>query len=216
MQTITEEEYEGQEKKLIEGILNGGEYLFDNLVQPYYEVLYKVIESYLPDHDEVAGILQTTLEKAYKELELYDSQNEFSHWLINIAINEAQSKANQVLVGDISSTQDVDKIEQPFNLVNASSETIDSVKIKDLYEIQDEIEKLPQKFRIIYSLKMFAFMRNKEIAKCLSISKAEVKSAINAAKVFLVQRRKSNAARGYLQHVKDWIKHLKATFDVTL
>src|SRR5690606_10372768 len=108
-----------------------------------------------------------------------------STWLIRIGINEAliqlraQEKARTYYIGEGDSEnirQMADRQMDPeMQIVNKEGERL----------LEQAIDRLPEKFRVVYVLKEVEGLSNSEIAKCLDITDENVKVRIHRAKKML-------------------------------
>lgn len=173
------------ELEIIRRILAGEKELFEILLRRYNQTLYRVVRGYLHDGNEVEDAMQNAYLKAFDKLSQFRGESSFSTWLIRIGINEAliqlraQEKARTYYIGEGDSEnirQMADRQMDPeMQIVNKEGERL----------LEQAIDRLPEKFRVVYVLKEVEGLSNSEIAKCLDITDENVKVRIHRAKKML-------------------------------
>jgi RNA polymerase sigma-70 factor (ECF subfamily) len=92
MQLFSEQECRtrcgSEEAVLIGRILAGRKDLFDELLKPHLEPLWRVVQAKMGTDTDVEDVVQQTLLKAYLHLEQFRNEARFSTWLIRIALHE--------------------------------------------------------------------------------------------------------------------------------
>lgn len=173
------------DNEIVERVLKGEKVLFEILLRRYNQTLYRVIRSYLKQDEDVEDAMQDTYLKAFEKLPQFRGTAAFSTWLIRIGINEALlrirslSKEQKLYIHeDISSA---DKIIQfpDTKRMNPEKQTIQH---ETRQFIEQAIDQLPEKYRVIYVLKEIEGIENQEIANCLGITNANVKVRLHRAK----------------------------------
>ena len=75
----------------IEKALQGDKHAFDDLVLKYQHRLFKLVNRYVRDPNEVYDIVQEAFIKAYRALPHFRGDSAFYTWLYRIAINTAKN-----------------------------------------------------------------------------------------------------------------------------
>jgi RNA polymerase sigma-70 factor (ECF subfamily) len=135
--------------------------------------------------------MQNTYLKAFLNLDQFKHASKFSTWLIRIGINEALSrlkdKAKEYTLNDQSihiESQTVLEIPDS-NQLNPENRIIRN-EAKLLLE--NTIDSLELKYKMVYVLKEVEGMPMKEIAACLNISVSNVKVRLHRAKNMLKEK----------------------------
>jgi len=173
-----------EDGKIVNRILSGEKELFEILIRRYNQVLYRTVRSYFTDEAEIEDIMQNTYLKAYSKLHQFRGEAAFSTWLIRIGINEAllrlRARKNQkevnLSVYELPEKEFVDYPDNPETKV---------INMETQYIIEKSIDKLPEKYRVIYVLKEVEGMDNEAIADCLNLSSSNVKVRLHRAKNML-------------------------------
>ncbi|HLR77365.1 MAG TPA: RNA polymerase sigma factor [Balneolaceae bacterium] len=167
---------------VVKRVLNGEKELFEILIRRYNQTLFRVIRSYLKDEEQVKDIMQDSYIKAYQKLHQFRFEAKFSTWLIQIGINEALQELRRKKRQHIVNIDDQKETDLGNNKMTPEKRTIQHENRK---AIERAVDKLPEKYRIVYMMRAFEGIKNGEIAECLSISKGNVKVRFHRAKKML-------------------------------
>jgi RNA polymerase sigma factor (sigma-70 family) len=172
---------------IVKRILSGEKELFELLLRRYNQTLYRVIRSYLRQHDEVQDAMQNTYLKAFDKLSQFRGDAAFSTWLIRIGINEALLRLNAAKKGKVIFMHSAQEL--PDNLTQIPDKNMNPEKTfinneaKQLLE--QAIDKLPEKYRIVYILKEIDGMESRQIEQALGLTEANIKVRFHRAKKLL-------------------------------
>jgi RNA polymerase sigma-70 factor (ECF subfamily) len=179
------------ESGIIKRILSGEKELFEILLRRNNQKLYRVIRSYLKNNVEIEDVMQNTHLKAYEKLYQFKQDASYSTWLIRIGINEALARLREKKkiynLNDASHKFASNTIlEMPDNTQLNPENKIIIKESKQLLE--NAIDALESKYRMVYVLREVEEMTMKEIATCLSISVSNVKVRLHRAKSMLKEK----------------------------
>ncbi|MEJ1240609.1 RNA polymerase sigma factor [Chryseolinea sp. T2] len=170
---------------IIKRVLSGERELFEVLLRRYNQTLFRVIRSYLRDEDEIRDAMQNAYLKAFERLYQFRGNAAFSTWLVRIGINEALQRLKAIqrdrhaIMFD-ASDEIVNRI--PDKQMNAEKAIIDR-EAKQILE--QAIDRLPEKYRVVYMLKEVERLSNEQVAECLGLSDSNVKVRMHRAKILL-------------------------------
>ncbi|CAL1520693.1 RNA polymerase sigma factor [Chitinophaga sp. MM2321] len=188
LRAIGDESSRMPDNMVVKRILSGEKELFEILLRRYNQTLYRVIRSYLKEEDDVSDAMQETYLKAYEKLQQYHGTAAFSTWLIRIGINEALQRIRSVkkhpTVCIDDGGDDSGKIFQLSDNHQMNPEK-QAIQQETRRLIEESIDQLSDKYRIIYMLKEVEGMGNSDIAACLGISDSNVKVRLHRAKSLL-------------------------------
>ncbi|RMA57049.1 RNA polymerase sigma factor [Ulvibacter antarcticus] len=174
-----------KDSEIVKRILIGEKELFEILMRRNNQKLYRVVRTYISKEDDVLDVLQEAYIKAYLKLEQFNGNAAFSTWLIRIGINEAlqflRKRKRLLQKVDMLNDNEVEKIKDT-KYMNPESQIINT---EHRMLIENAIDRLPEKYRIIFMLHQVEGMSNSEIAACLSISDDNVKVRLHRAKKYL-------------------------------
>lgn len=166
---------------IVKRVIAGEKELFEILLRRYNQTLYRVIRGYLTDTAEIQDAMQNAYLKAYDKLFQFRGDSAFSTWLIRIGINEAllqlrrNRKEKQIYAGQLAGES---MKEIPDRQMNAEMQIINE-EGERLLEMA--IDKLPEKYRLVYILREVEGMSNTEIAECIGITEENVKVRVHRA-----------------------------------
>ena len=159
---------------------------FTQLVRKYQERLYWHIRRMVVEHEDANDILQNVFIKVWRNLEQFRSESNLYTWLYRIGTNETltwieqQKRRSSVsLSGDN---------EDMFSERLTAQKDFDSSKIE--WKLQQAIQSLPEKQRIVFNLRYYDEMPYEEMSTVLDTSvgalKASYHHAVKKVEAFLV------------------------------
>ncbi len=172
---------------VVRRILNGEKQWYEVLMRRYNQTLYRAVRSYLPD-PEVEDIMQDTYIKAFEKLHQFQGNASFSTWLIRIGINEALQHLRQIRKKQMLSIDQNDDLNH--NIIQLTdSNQMDPEKRTIGREtrclLERAIDQLPEKYRIVYTLREIEGFSTPDVAKCLEITESNTKVRLHRAKLLL-------------------------------
>lgn len=172
--------------EVIKRILDGEKELFEILLRRYNQTLYRVIRSYIQSENDVEDVMQNAYIKAFQKLVQFRGDATFSTWLIRIGINEALQhiRKNKRNPGANGHDEDLTKILQLPETDKMNPEK-HMIKHEIQLLVEKAIDRLPEKYRIIFMLHEVEGAKNSEIANCLNLSDSNVKVRLHRAKNLL-------------------------------
>jgi RNA polymerase sigma-70 factor (ECF subfamily) len=172
---------------VVERILEGEKQWYEILMRRYNQTLYRTVRSYLPE-PEVEDIMQDTYLKAFEKLHQFQGNASFSTWLIRIGINEAlqhlRRKRNKHVV---SMDQDDDLNHHIIQLTDTQQMDPEKRTIggETRLLLEKAIDHLPEKYRIVYTLREMEGFSNADVAMCLDITESNAKVRLHRARFLL-------------------------------
>ncbi len=146
------------------------------LYQKYSKQMFNLCIRLLNSFEDAEDILQEGFIKMFRNIHQCDNPLAFRAWFKRIIINLCLQKIKQNKQ-DLLITED-DKI-----IDISSSQTSEEVEAKvDINQIRKAIQKLPDGFRIVFSLYQIEGYDHEEISEILNISKSTSKSQYHRAK----------------------------------
>lgn len=180
-------EAELQDAGVITQVLAGQSSLYELLMRRHNQKLYRAIRSYLKDEREVEDAMQDTYLKGFEKLHQFRQDAQFSTWLIRIGINVALAKLRtrkRIFPASllVDQPESISKLITQINYMNPENIAIQK-EAKQLLE--KAIDSIPEKYRIIYTLREIEGMPVSEITQCLDLSESNVKVRLHRAKAML-------------------------------
>ena len=151
---------------LVKRFQNGEEQAFEELVKKHYSTTYNLLIRLSGNSMDADDLCQETFIRAYRSLRKFKAQSQFSTWLYRIAVNVAnghhrKEKVRQLLsFGNDPETMAVDEPTEPRELDP---------------EMWDAIHNLPQKQKMVLTLRIFQELSFKVVASILNMSENSAK-----------------------------------------
>jgi len=167
------------DEEIVARVLNGEQYLYEQLMRRFNLRLYRISMSIINDDKEAEDIMQTAYLNAYRQLANFKQQSSFSTWLIRILINES------LLHKKRRSKQEQTLMENTYN--DYHSETpLDNLMNKELKEILEKaVSALPEKYRMVFVMREVQGMSTNETMEALDLGESNVKIRLTRAKEML-------------------------------
>jgi len=149
---------------------------FTQLVNKYQERLYWHIRRMVVEHEDANDILQNVFIKVWKNLAEFREESNLYTWLYRIGTNEAltwieQQKKRASL--SISGNEDL------FSEKLQAQKDFDPSKIE--WKLQQAVQTLPEKQRVVFNLRYFDEMPYEEMSGVLGTSVGALKASYHHA-----------------------------------
>ncbi|HQU95805.1 MAG: sigma-70 family RNA polymerase sigma factor [Saprospiraceae bacterium] len=172
------------EKDIIQRIIQGEKDLFKVIVRKYNPILYKIGRSYNYNHEDTQDLMQDSFIDAYKNLNQFKGNAQLMTWIIRIMMNNCYRKKEKS-----SFKYEVVKDINDQSVPLFSNPDVNTEKMAQNHElshiIEKSLEKLPEKYRIVFSLREINFLNISETAEILQTTESNVKVMLNRAKAML-------------------------------
>ncbi|WP_190809115.1 RNA polymerase sigma factor [Flagellimonas sp. S3867] len=149
---------------------------FEVLVNTYKERLYWHIRRIVLNHDDADDVLQNTFIKVYRNIEGFKGDSKLYSWMYRIATNESLTFLKQK-----SKKLGVSDEELKMKMV----ENLQSDVYFEGSEIQLKLQKamatLPDKQKLVFTMKYFQEMKYDEISEVLETSVGALKASYHLA-----------------------------------
>jgi len=177
-----------EEQQLLSCALAGSADAFETLVRPHTGALLRVTQRLLRNREDAEDIVQTTLLKAWLNLDSFQGRSRFSSWLTRIAINSALMKmrANRRKI-DLSLDEMV-QAEMPVGAraVEIGPDPEERYATKEVLGIVESMfGRLPSHHAEVLWMSIIQEFTGKEVAQILNVSVATVKSRLYRARTIL-------------------------------
>ena len=146
--------------------------LYKSYSKAMFNICYRITNNY----NDAEDALQEAFLKAFTHINTFEGKSSFGAWLKRIVVN---ASLNQVKKKNIQfySIEDM-----TFNLSEDGKEQDESNIYLNIERVKKAIQKLPDGYRIIFSLYLLEGYDHKEIAEILHITESTSKSQYNRAK----------------------------------
>ncbi len=149
---------------------------YTTIIKKYQERLYWHIRRMVVDHEDANDVLQNVLIRVWKGLENFREDSQLYTWLYRIATNECLTFLEQ------------QKRKSAISLDEADSGLSNKVKADDHFDanklewkLQLAIQQLPEKQRVVFSLRYYEEMPYAEMSQVLETSEGALKASYHHA-----------------------------------
>ena len=167
---------------LIHQILAGRRELFDDLVEPHLDAVWRAVRAKMGNDADVDDVAQQALFKAFIHLEQFRFEGVFRTWLIRIALNEViqswrkrfTSRSVMMEPSAIAAVSIADPKDSPFNLC---------ARRQAAGLLQTAIATLPEQDQRVVRMRDFEERSISEVAKALRLTASAVKTRHHRARL---------------------------------
>lgn len=149
---------------------------FDLLYDTYARKLYRHIRRYVGQHEDAADVLQNTMIKAWQALQAFRGDSQLSTWLYRIATNESINYINSQKRRAVVS---IDQGELPLLSTLEAGADMDTAAA--LAKLQQAIDTLPNKQKLVFTLRYFEEMGYEQMSGRLGTSVGALKASFHHA-----------------------------------
>ena len=149
---------------------------YTSLIKKYQEKLYWHIRRMVVQHDDANDVLQNVLIRVWKGLEKFREDSQLYTWLYRIATNESLTYIEQQKKKSSVSFSDV---ETGLSNKIKADENFDANKVE--WKLQLAIQQLPEKQRVVFSLRYYEEMPYEEMSRVLETSEGALKASYHHA-----------------------------------
>jgi RNA polymerase sigma-70 factor (ECF subfamily) len=173
-----------EEKQLVRLAQEGSPQAFEELVRKYQPKVFSMALSFTRNRDAADDLAQEIFLKAYLALSRFHGTSEFGTWLYRISMNHIKDylrkkgRAKEVSLDDVCELAFSDKEQMERAEEERQAEAKRAL-------VQRLVETLPEKYRIILTLRDIQGMAYEEISRILKLSPGTVDSRLHRARRLL-------------------------------
>ncbi|MBA7505930.1 RNA polymerase sigma-H factor [subsurface metagenome] len=165
--------------ELLAKFKKGDQQAFELLVRKYKTTVFNTIYSIIGNAQEADDIAQEVFLKVYTKADSFKGESSFSTWLYRITVNrcvdELRRRKNKIISYETEFNQE-EKLKLKDVLASGENDITEKLRQEELQDIvQKAMNSLPEKYRIILTLKEIEGLSYKEISQIMKISLAKVK-----------------------------------------
>lgn len=173
------------ETEIINRILSGDKPLYEIIVRRFNPCLYKIGRSYNYNHEDTQDLMQDTYIDAFKSLSRFERRANFKTWIIRIMLNNCYRKKQKSSFKNEFSNETINENVTPM-FSNSNNDAQKEIYSRELgHVIETSLSKLPEDYRMVFSLREINGLNVSETSSLLAISEANVKVRLNRAKSML-------------------------------
>jgi len=169
-------------KKRINQVLKGDQNAFGEIVELYKDKVFQLCFRMLGNRHEAEDLAQEAFVRAFVNIHSFKINMKFSTWLYRIATNLCidrlrKKKPDYHLDAEVAGTEGLNMYSQIASDTLKPEEEVASLELQE--SIQEEITKLPEKYRSVIVLKYIEELSLKEISDILDLPVGTVKTRIH-------------------------------------
>lgn len=183
--------------QLIEQFQQGDKTVFDTLFNRYQKRTFRLVQRFVPNHEDACDITQDAFIRAYQGLADFKSQCQFYSWLYRITVNLCidflrKKSRSEVMVYDTGESDELPMSNFPDLRSDSPAKAAENKELRG--QIRKAIRQLPPKQRQIFILRHWDGLSLKDIAAIVGRSDGTVK-----AHLFHAHRNLRKHLRPYLK-----------------
>ncbi len=175
------------EKELVLLARDGRPEAYEELVRKYQAKVYSMALSFTRNREEAFDISQDVFLKAYLALPKFNMQSEFGTWLYRISINQLKDALRKKKRHREVSIDEVPELRATTDDPAASSEA-SLERESQRAQVLRGLEVLPEKYRIILTLRDIQGLSYEKIVDVLGVSPGTVDSRLHRARKLLQKK----------------------------
>ncbi len=186
----------GEDALIIEEILAGNENAYGRLQKKYQRIISSLIRKMIKDEDDIDDLVQETFIKAYRALDRYQSNYTFSAWIYKIASNTCIDFLRKKRLNIISLDEPIGGTDEDDGMTieiedNSYTPDIEVINSERRNALNNAVENLPEKYRIIIKMRHEDELDYNEIAEKLDLPLGTVKAHLFRARKLLFDELKN-------------------------
>lgn len=166
--------YNNKHADILDRCRNGEQKAYYEIYKLYSKAMFNICFRIVGSQEMAEDVLQEAFVNAFQNLRSFQGKSSFGAWLKRIVVNKAISylRKNQL-----------EMVMMDDNMEVADSEGIneDELVLK-IESVREAVQRLPNGFRVVFSLYLLEGYDHKEIAEILEISESTSKTQYNRAK----------------------------------
>lgn len=149
---------------------------FTAIIRKYQEKLYWHIRRMVVEHEDANDVLQNVFIRVWNGLDNFREDAQLYTWLYRIATNECLSFLEQQ---KRKSTASLDEMESGLSNKVLADKYFDPNKLE--WKLQLAIQQLPEKQRVVFTLRYYDEMPYEEMSRVLDTSEGALKASYHHA-----------------------------------
>ena len=174
---------------IVQRVQHGEVSAFNQLVQKYRQSLFSIIYNMTGNREDATDIAQEAFIKAFQSIKQFRGQASFYTWIYRIAVNSSITFIKRAKKQRFINYETIDETLVSSDILEyftAKTKTEKGALLKELQEkLNDALQKLSPKHRIVVILHEVEGMNHKEIADITKTSEGTVRSRLHYAKKML-------------------------------
>jgi RNA polymerase sigma factor (sigma-70 family) len=166
--------YKNKHLKIIDRCKAGDQKAYYEIYELYSKAMFNICFRIIGNQEVAEDVLQEAFVNAFQNIQSYQGRASFGAWLKKIVVNKAISYLRK---------QQLDLVELEDHLEPVLEDDTEDIGLAMKVEtIREAIQKLPNGFRVVFSLYLLEGYDHREISEILGITESTSKSQYNRAK----------------------------------
>jgi RNA polymerase sigma-70 factor (ECF subfamily) len=190
--------------ELVRAYRNGDIHAFEELHRRYVASIYRLVRRKLGDALLAEDIAQETFMKALRMMDRVDDTFNFGGWVHTVARNlcfDELRRRQRDLRADISGDDDDSEL---MAQLPSTAKGFDPVEVQESNETRRQVwkvaQRLPEKYRLVLTLRELQDMSYRQIAKTLKMSESAVETLLYRARLRFKEEYLASQKEGELSH----------------
>jgi len=149
---------------------------FTDIIKKYQERLYWHVRRLVVEHEDANDVLQNVFIRVWNGLENFREDSQLYTWLYRIATNESLTFLDQQKK---KAALSLSEVESGLSNKIKADKYFDASKLE--WKLQIAIQQLPEKQRVVFSLRYYDEMPYEEMSKVLDTSEGALKASYHHA-----------------------------------
>ena len=163
---------------------------FEALMRRHNGRLFRVARAIVKDDTEAEDVLQDAYLDAYRNMSRFRGESQLSTWLVRIVVNHAlmrlrKQRRDRVILSMDDHPKGSEARMRQFADSTSESPTAAALRAEARRLIERRIDELPVTFRTVFVLRELEELSSEEVAECLDIPAATVRTRLFRARALL-------------------------------
>lgn len=181
------------DSQILQGIQNGDETAFRELVENYQDMVINVCNRFVHSREDAMDISQEVFIKAYRSVDQFRGQARLSTWLYRIAVNKSlnflRDKKRKNIFNSLDLLFDRQKDNPADQMKDNDADVTEKMEKNEKMDIlYQALDSLPKKQRVAVTLNKLEELSYKEVAEIMDVSVSETGVLINRGKKALQKK----------------------------
>ena len=152
--------------KLAKKAVRGNADAYGQLITKYQEYLYKMAFLYMKNQQDALDVVGTTILKGFQNIKTLKNPEWFKTWITRILINTANDELKKIVY-----FSDIEEVR--------ISKQNKGVSLEEKCDLENAVNRLPEKYRVVIILKYYSGFSVNEIAYAIEVPVGTVKAYLS-------------------------------------
>lgn len=172
--------------EIISKVLGGEVALYEIIIRRYNPYLFKIGKSYGFIHHDTEDLMQEAFISAYLNLGKFENRSSLKTWLVKIMLSHCYHKKQKSSYKNEFASDNLENNNATPMFSHNGSQTANTLMNNELkHVLETALVKIPEDYRMVFTLRELNGMSIKETAEALEISESNVKIRLKRAKGML-------------------------------